>query len=378
MKKTLLLLTAFGFCFSLMAQNATRTWGLGAHFGTMQYAGDLGNEMFTTTDLHAAGGLSLNRYLTNSFDGLLMVSHGLLDYKGDTSGFKTFTTNFDLMARYKFNNGYLLKEDFPIAPFLQAGVATALTKAGHYANDFEMDFNFPMGGGIKFQVAEPLSVVLQTTYHYTLSDFYDADSRTQELDNTRDQFLTSTVGIVYNFNMPVDTDGDGIVDAADRCPEQPGSKEAGGCPDADKDGVADADDRCPNVAGVGENGGCPAIKNKDRAVMKAAIKGLLFETGSANIKEESNKVLDNVATVLKANPAYKLTIHGHTDNTGNADRNLELSKQRAQAAKEYLVAKGVDASRITAEGFGDAKPVAGNDTEEGRAKNRRVEFKIVF
>lgn len=378
MKKTLTLLFALGFCFSLMAQNTARTWGVGGHFGTMQYAGDLGSEMFSTDNLHAAGALSLSKYFSNSFDGVFMVSHGLLDYTGDGRSFENFITNFEVMARYKFNNGYLLKEDFFIAPFIQAGVGNAVSKARFYANDFEMDFNFPVGAGIKFQVSEPVSLVLQSNYHYTLSDVYDNRDNTDRNDNYRDQFLTSTIGIVYNFNLPVDTDGDGVVDKYDHCPEERGGRETHGCPDADNDGVADANDQCPNIAGVGENAGCPAIKNKDRAVMQEAIKGLLFETGSAKIKAESNAVLDNVAAVLNANPAYKLTVHGHTDNTGNAEKNLELSKKRAQAAKDYLVSKGVAESRISSEGYGDAQPVGSNDTQEGRSKNRRVEFKIVF
>jgi outer membrane protein OmpA-like peptidoglycan-associated protein len=81
---------------------------------------------------------------------------------------------------------------------------------------------------------------------------------------------------------------------------------------------------------------------------------------------------------MNENPTYKLAIAGHTDNVGNAEKNLELSKGRAAAVKAYLVAKGVAADRMTSDGFGDTQSVADNTTTEGKAKNRRVEFKVEF
>jgi OOP family OmpA-OmpF porin len=82
--------------------------------------------------------------------------------------------------------------------------------------------------------------------------------------------------------------------------------------------------------------------------------------------------------VMQENPEYNLDIYGHTDNTGKADKNLQLSKDRAASVREYLVSKGVDGSRLRSEGFGQDRPVADNSTAAGRAKNRRVEFKVTF
>ncbi len=103
-----------------------------------------------------------------------------------------------------------------------------------------------------------------------------------------------------------------------------------------------------------------------------------FETGSANIEAKSFELLDAVAVVLKENPRLgKLRVEGHTDNTGEASANLKLSQERAESVVKYLVGKGIAAATLEAVGFGDTKPVASNETEEGKTSNRRVDFTIV-
>ncbi|MBU0765132.1 MAG: OmpA family protein [Bacteroidetes bacterium] len=148
--------------------------------------------------------------------------------------------------------------------------------------------------------------------------------------------------------------------------------------DTDKDGILDKDDSCPDIPGVRTNRGCPEVKKEDEKVMTEAMEGLFFNTNSAVIKKNSYKVLNKVVSVMKANPDYKLMICGHTDNSGDPDANMKLSNDRAGAAREYIVKKGIEAGRIQAVGYGNTMPVAPNETDEGRAKNRRVEFTIVF
>lgn len=118
------------------------------------------------------------------------------------------------------------------------------------------------------------------------------------------------------------------------------------------------------------------IKKAQETVVKDAFNTLEFETGSAVIKSSSNKSLDKLAEVLKLNSTWKLGLNGYTDNTGNAEANIRLSKERAGAVKNYLVERGISSGRITAEGHGAENPVASNATAEGRAKNRRVEIQI--
>jgi OmpA-OmpF porin, OOP family len=103
---------------------------------------------------------------------------------------------------------------------------------------------------------------------------------------------------------------------------------------------------------------------------------LLFDTGKSTIKAESQVQVNNIAEIMKAFPAVKLKIGGYTDNTGNAKSNMKLSADRAAATKAAVVALGVDASRLESEGYGIEHPVASNDTEEGRAKNRRISARV--
>lgn len=99
-----------------------------------------------------------------------------------------------------------------------------------------------------------------------------------------------------------------------------------------------------------------------------------FETGKADIKTESQNTIDQIAEMLKANAALKISIEGHTDNAGNAASNKALSENRAKSVMNALIAKGIDKARLSSKGWGDAKPVAENTTEDGMAKNRRVEI----
>jgi len=123
---------------------------------------------------------------------------------------------------------------------------------------------------------------------------------------------------------------------------------------------------------------CTLPENKSQRVLKDAYDNLTFEIGKAIIKPTSFPYLDELVSVIQDPDAlnWTLEIQGHTDNVGGKDYNQKLSENRANAVKKYLVDKGVKADRIVAKGFGLSKPIASNDTAEGRAKNRRVEFII--
>ena len=198
-----------------------------------------------------------------------------------------------------------------------------------------------------------------------------------------EDFCPEVPGPASNHGCPLsgDRDRDGIPDDIDRCPDQPGPKENFGCPwpDRDRDGVPDKDDRCPDEPGPKENFGCPRkqtliIVRKDRIELKQQIH---FATNKALILKDSYRVLRQVARALKDAPGVKVRVEGHTDNVGSRDRNLKLSQRRADSVKEFLVRQGVLRSRIVAEGFGPTRPIAPNTNRAGRAANRRVEFRIL-
>ena len=190
-------------------------------------------------------------------------------------------------------------------------------------------------------------------------------------------------GMVDQNGCPLDTDKDGIYDYCDQCnntiPEARNYVDSLGCPlDIDNDGVYDYEDLCPTIAGVKANKGCPEIKREIRNLLNKAMSGIQFENGKATIKPTSYKILDDIAQIFIDNPTYIIEVQGHTDNVGKYDYNMDLSDRRARSVRKYLIDKGVPAARLTAHGYGPDMPIADNTTTEGREKNRRVEFHITF
>ena len=120
------------------------------------------------------------------------------------------------------------------------------------------------------------------------------------------------------------------------------------------------------------------VNDDIKEIMKRALRGVKFETNKSIILQRSFIYLDEVVSVMQDFPQYNLRIEGHTDNVGNDDSNLRLSKYRARACMDYLIAKGIDPSRMRSEGYGETMPIESNQTAAGRAENRRVEFKIIF
>jgi outer membrane protein OmpA-like peptidoglycan-associated protein len=177
-----------------------------------------------------------------------------------------------------------------------------------------------------------------------------------------------------------DTDQDGLLDKDDKCPYIAGPKANDGCPytDTDGDGVLDKDDDCPATPGPVENKGCPKIEEEVAEILKTAFENLEFETGQAVIKQESLPSLTELAEVLVKKPEWKLQIAGHTDNVGNDQNNLVLSKKRSEAVRDFMISQGIVTERLSALYFGETQPKATNDTKEGRQLNRRVEMTIIF
>lgn len=476
------------------AQTSQQVYGLGIHGGLLEYNGDLGNSFYTFNQSNPFLAITLSKYMSPSWDIEALLGGGTLSYSPDRSlnRFQGNLIDFNVYAKYKFNNGKLLKEDARISPYLFLGIGDAYFKSGYVSyvklvpKGYGMDFNFPFGAGLQVRLGEKVSLKLQSTFHYSVTDTYDGTR--QSKTNFNDGYLFNTIGLNFNLGKkdedkdgvadskdkcpktplkirvdnagcPLDKDGDGIADYQDKCPDIKGMSSAEGCvdtdldsvrddqdacinafgpvkfrgcpdsdgdgvpdvydkcptmagtaelkgcsdkdgdgitddvdacpdesgiltlqgcKDTDADGIADKNDKCPNLAGIAENNGCPVIKEETKKVFEQALQGIQFESGKDVIKKQSFKILDDVVKIMVENPAYKLTIGGHTDNQGDGTKNLTLSQNRANAVKAYLIRKGVDSSKLTALGFGESKPVDTNDTKEGRTKNRRVEFSIQF
>ena len=186
---------------------------------------------------------------------------------------------------------------------------------------------------------------------------------------------------------PPDRDGDGIIDAEDACPDLKGIKssdpEQNGCPgDTDGDGIRDDKDACPNEKGKPDpdpsKNGCPKLVRVTNGEI-VILQQVQFKTASDVILPVSDDLLEQVSGVLREHPEVtKLEVQGHTDNRGNAAFNKALSQRRAASVVKWLTKRGqIDASRLIPQGYGMDQPIDSNDTDEGRQKNRRVQFKIL-
>ena len=243
----------------------------------------------------------------------------------------------------------------------------------------------------------------------------EVDSDGDGIDDSRDKCPGTPSGAVVDKNgCPDDTDGDGVVDGIDRCPDTParvkvdakgcpidsdndgvydgidrcpntpaGAKvDSQGCPsDADNDGVSDGIDRCPNTpagAKVDETG-CPAEVKKFLDTGLISSTDIMFDFNKATLKPESKAALDKIGNILIQAPDLKIEIGGHTDAKGSDKYNLKLSDERAKAVHDYLKKNfsQINPDNLVSKGYGESKPVASNDTDEGRTQNRRVEFKIL-
>jgi OOP family OmpA-OmpF porin len=313
-----------------------------------------------------------------------------------------------------------------LSPYLFAGI-------GYFENDVaslrtqggEM---YSAGLGVLADIFGDSGVALKAEYRYRT----DNALSTSMTDNMFSLGLQLPFG--GKSEKYVDSDGDGVVDASDRCPGTPlgAIVDATGCElDADKDGVADSRDKCPNTragATVDSNGcerdsdgdgvkdgldmcpntaagakvnaqGCELDSDGDKVVDRLdkcpntragaqvdvngceikeeiSLPGVNFESNSARLLPGAERVMNDAAETLRRNPTITVEVAGHTDSDGAADYNESLSDRRARAVRDYLAARGVAMNRMTVRGYGEAEPIASNQNREGKAMNRRVVLRI--
>ncbi len=244
-----------------------------------------------------------------------------------------------------------------------------------------------VGGGVIVRVAGPIHARLDTRVWLGAGTMDFRDRPFMGLD--------AALGLEYRPVKPRDRDGDGLLDRDDTCPDEPEDfdrvRDHDGCPedDADRDGIADVLDKCatrPETVNQHEDtDGCPDVVVPEVVLVippalrafTGTIDGIVFALDSAEILPQSEPVLDAAAVVLREYPEVRMSIRGHTDAIADDTYNLALSKARAEAVAAWLAAHGVDPARLAADGLGETQPIDTNETEAGRARNRRVEFVIV-
>lgn len=273
------------------------------------------------------------------------------------------------------------------------------------------------GIGFDYFLSETWSLDASLHYQHILNQNKDMSGYGDKQSGN----IEARVGLNLYLGGNKDKDGDGIPDKLDKCPDKPedidGFQDADGCPDPDNDGdgildlvdqapnkaedmdgfqdedgapdldndndgIPDAQDKCPDepetVNGFKDEDGCPDKKPEiviEKSAAPIVLEGVTFESGKATLAEESKSVLDKVVQTLVDYPEMTLEVGGYTDSAGSRKFNVNLSQQRADAVKAYLVEKGIAEERITSVGYGPDNPIAPNDTNEGKAKNRRIEFK---
>ena len=357
------------------------------------------------------------------------------------------TSQNQLIRHYNLSASYLTKINSTLTAEPYAMMRTTFIKAPQFELGAKVTYNDFVFGGLSYRNKESVigligmnykNFVLAYSYDFTLSSIRNYSSGSHEIllayqfnnknktpeviieqltkskdsdgDGVSDnEDLCPNVKGLKEYKGCPDTDGDGVFDDLDECPKVVGPKDNKGCPwpDSDNDGLSDNKDDCPKIAGPVENRGCPygdtdgdgvndnadecpktpgpitnkgcpIIEKKDQEVIDMAVKNLEFETGKDIIEESSKPSLNTLAEKLKQKGEWNLLLSGHTDNVGDDDANMILSKNRSEAVKRYLTTQGISEARIKVNYFGETKPIADNNTPEGRQKNRRVEFVIVF
>lgn len=436
-------------CKTMQAQSKDNPWAIGIGVNAVDFypvgedapQGDMFDNYFGVDEhwniLPSVSKLTVGRYIGAGFSGEIAGSINRIDKFGDSSADDLTYYGLDAAATYSFRD--LINESGWFDPYLSVGGGyTWLDDAGFGTGNAGVGFNFWFTDNIAFNIESKYKHAFDEGYnkHFQHSagikiafggtdtdgdGIYDDEDECPEVAGLKefngcpdsdgdgiadkDDACPDVAGSA-EFNGCADTDGDGVADPQDECPNVAGLKALNGCPDADNDGVKDSEDKCPQEAGPAANNGCPyldadndGVLDKDDQCPEVAgtkanngcpevtveiinelneySKTILFDLGKSSIRKESYEALDAISEIMNEYPSTVFHIEGHTDSQGSDAFNLKLSQSRAASVRKYLVEEdGIDASRVTSEGYGESRPIATNKTAAGRQQNRRVEVSL--
>lgn len=395
-----------------------RTWSIGVNGGVLApvvLTG--GSNDFTNWDVNLGYGISLRKQLGHAFGLEGNIFRGKLSGTnkdaagGAVGGVREFETDIqysaDLRGVVNVATVDFLRRENSVNFFVTAGYGViaynpkinGVDRKGQFGSDRDKDFikeaYIPVGAGIKFKVSDRVSFNLAYTMNFVDGDNLDG---VYAKSISKDKFSYGSAGLEFSLGSkskpnldwvnPLAMMYDELKDPSLRQEVEALKNRVSNVEksvdalkkDSDGDGVADMFDKEPNSApGAVVDGSGRTIKFPEpTTTVTTPVSGVTgfetiqFEFNSSVLKTESYPTLDKLSSILRENSG-KVTVAGHASSEGTAAYNMKLSKDRANSVKTYLVNSGVNASNVVVKGYGESKPIASNDTEEGRIQNRRVE-----
>lgn len=404
-----------------------RRLGLGGDFGYGQlFGGDN-----SRAKGWFMGDFKLRRSISEKHNWALLFNVGYgYNYDKDDYAYRTNLIPIDLNLVYAF------LADRKASPYVTLGMGVMRWDSNRRPVEMQIekqwDPAFGAGAGIDIFLTCEAALDFNFKYRYILTDDIDmigtgatdhqhwyfgvgmmwypgggGDSDGDGVNDCEDRCPDTPLGcVVDKHGCPQDSDMDGVCDGLDKCPDTPKGciVDQYGCPqDSDRDGVCDGLDKCPGTQRgcIVDERGCPKDTDGDGVCDGldacpgtepgvevdeegcpvampdiSEIENIRFAFDGAEIKPIPNPTLDYVYDIIALYPRVVIVVHGHTDSVGSEDYNMKLGRRRAQAAKNYLVDKGSPPGRIRIKSWGESKPIASNSTPEGRAQNRRIEFRV--
>lgn len=380
-----------------------RTWSIGVTGGVLSPVAPFGTNDYNDWDANFGYGLFIKKQLAPSFGLKLDAHRGKLSGSFDTQDGRlvrpagmaeSFETDLNYAVSLKgvVNVGTVsfLSRTKNVGFFVQAGAG--LTGYDPGDDNTRSELFIPVGAGVSFKLGDV--VALNLGYDVNFLDADNLDNAWRNGASNKDKWSYGYAGLEFTlgnsskpslqWSNPVALMYDELKDPTLRQEVEALKTRVSTLEntvnqlsaDADGDGVSDRFDKCPGTpAGtVVDGAGCP-IQFPTDTTTTGVYSNIQFEFDSSVLKTSSYPILDKVSSDLRANSAMSLSLEGHASAEGTAAYNMNLSRDRANSVKTYLVNSGVDANRLTVKAFGETKPIASNSTEEGRIKNRRVEIK---
>lgn len=350
----------FAFSSNAFAQLAKDSWGLGFGFSYPRLVSHAST--IDPKDDGLGGYLTIQRNFSEHTAIRLQARYNHLSY-GWGAGFNRDGNTNAISGNFDFVYTFVPCE--VVSPYIFAGAGGVYFMMDNppTAKDDFYDYQLNLGIGLDLDISDDWSIATELGIHHPANDYVDATTGTGRggfLGSSEDNYMTFNLGLMYTFSKG---------EPSKYCQLYEGI--SADVPEVDYERIENiVKKHIPEVVET-------QVVVKEPMEQKWVLVGVNFDFNKATLKSESYPILFHAVQVLLMNPDMRVEIQGHTDNIGSEDYNMKLGEKRAQAVKDYLVARGISADRLSTRSFGESQPIADNKTASGRAMNRRVEFKVL-